>query len=201
VRQYNHGQAVIPDGCSSIPYEERYAYLQQADAVVSATTSPHYTLKKDGFILDGKTRVLVDLAVPRDIQPEIAEIPGTVVYDMDDLNVRPGRNPAVAQAMGILEEYMEKLMDWYYFRDLAPQIDEISRITAQDTVARASTAFKLVKMDETIRESLIRLVQDASKNAVSSLLYGLKEGLTREDVRDCMEGLRISASKQKGNSR
>lgn len=202
LRQYKHGQAVIPEGCASIPYEERYDYLQHTDAVVSATASPHFTLKKDRFVSDGKKRVLVDLAVPRDIEPDIAGIPGTVLYDMDNLDGRPDKNnAAIARAMGILEEYMEKLMDWYYFRDLAPQIDEISRITAQETISRSSLAFKTIKMDERSREALMHMVREASKNAVSSLLYGLKDGLPREGVQDCMEGLRISAIRQKGNGR
>ncbi len=202
VRHYNHGQAVIPQGCASIPYDDRYAYLPQADAVVSATASPHYTLKTERFVVDGKPRVLVDMAVPRDIEPGIAQTPDTVVYDMDDLGMQPDKNvQAIAQAMAILDEYLEKLMDWYYFRDLAPQIDEISRITAQETIARSSLAFKTIKMDESSREVLMHMVREASKNAVSSLLYGLKDGLPREGVQDCMEGLRISAIKQKGNSR
>lgn len=200
VRQYTRGEVIIPDGCRSIPYDDRYAYLARADAVVSATTSPHYTLKKDRFILDGKKRVLVDLAVPRDIEPEIAEIAGTIVYDMDDLHLKPDRNGhAIAEAMKILDEYMEKMLDWYYFRDLAPQIDEISRITAQETIARSSPAFKQIRINEESREFLMRMIQEASKNAVSSLLYGLKDGLSRENVQDCMEGLRVSALKQKGS--
>jgi glutamyl-tRNA reductase len=199
LRQYTKGQVVIPEGCACISYDDRYAYLQNADAVVSATTSPHYTLKKDPFPKDGKPRILIDLAVPRDIEPEIGQLPGTVLFDVDDLRAEPDPDStAVSEAMAILDEYIEKLMDWYYFRDLAPRIDEISRMTAQDAISRASFAFKAVKMDDVSRELLERLVLDASKNAVSSLLYGLKEGLSWENVQDCMEGLKVSALKQKG---
>lgn len=120
--------------------------------------------------------------------------------NMDDFDAKTDKdNPAIVKAIEILEEYIEKTMDWYYFRDLALQIDEISRMTAQETIARASYAIKKIKMDEISRESLARMLQDASRNAVSELLYGLKEGLSRENVQDCMEGLRVSALKQKGN--
>ena len=44
VRQYTHGAVAVPRGCTGVPYAERYDYLGSCDVVMSATTSPHYTL-------------------------------------------------------------------------------------------------------------------------------------------------------------
>ena len=47
LRTYRHGETLVPGGCGTVPYEDRLAALEGADALVSATTSPHYTLTKE----------------------------------------------------------------------------------------------------------------------------------------------------------
>ena len=44
LRTYRHGETVVPAGCAVAPYEERYAAMKGADVLLSATTSPHYTI-------------------------------------------------------------------------------------------------------------------------------------------------------------
>ena len=46
LRTYRHGETVVPAGCGTVPYEDRIAALEGMDAVISATTSPHYTLTR-----------------------------------------------------------------------------------------------------------------------------------------------------------
>lgn len=42
LRQYKYGVSVVPDNCRSLPYDERYAEIRDADIIISATSSPHY---------------------------------------------------------------------------------------------------------------------------------------------------------------
>lgn len=44
LRTYRHGETVVPAGCAVAPYEERYAAMKGVDLLLSATTSPHYTI-------------------------------------------------------------------------------------------------------------------------------------------------------------
>ncbi|MFH0840206.1 MAG: hypothetical protein V1883_04230 [Candidatus Omnitrophota bacterium] len=64
--------------------------LSGADAVISATSSPHYILKKEHFFALSKQRksplYLYDLAVPRDIEPAVRDIEGLVLRNLDDLS-------------------------------------------------------------------------------------------------------------------
>ena len=87
LRQYRHRDTVVPSGCRAVPYESRMELRDTLDAIVTATTSPHYTVLKSQ--LEGITRplVLVDLAVPRDVEPGCAELPGIRYHDLDDLGV------------------------------------------------------------------------------------------------------------------
>ena len=74
LRTYRHGETVIPRGCGTVGYEDRLEALEGADALVSATTSPHYTLTKEQLLtLKTPPKVAVDLAVPRDIDPACGE--------------------------------------------------------------------------------------------------------------------------------
>ena len=84
LRTYRHGETLVPGGCGTVPYEDRLAALEGADALVSATASPHYTLTKEQLdSLKNPPRVAMDLAVPRDIDPGCA---GKIkLYDTDGL--------------------------------------------------------------------------------------------------------------------
>ena len=85
VRQYRSGMVSIPFGCKRINYGERMEYLPKCDLVVSATASPNFTLREELFedLELEKTIVLIDLAVPRDIEPEVGRFEGVTLYDMD----------------------------------------------------------------------------------------------------------------------
>lgn len=74
VRQYHHGLVQVPEGCTRVDYESRYDYLAYVDLVVSATSSPHCTIHRNKLMacrIDHPL-ILIDLAVPRDIEPSIA---------------------------------------------------------------------------------------------------------------------------------
>mgnify|MGYP000116866413 FL=1 len=79
VRQYRSGQVQIPEGCARIHYGERYEKIPECRYVVSATSSPNLTLEKNKIQELNLTGALtlIDLAVPRDIDPCIGELPQT----------------------------------------------------------------------------------------------------------------------------
>lgn len=44
LRTYRHGETIVPPGCGVVPYEERFHHMEGCDFLISATTSPHYTV-------------------------------------------------------------------------------------------------------------------------------------------------------------
>ena len=90
VRQYRSGVVNIPVGCKRINYGERMEYLPQCDLVVSATASPNFTLREELFaeIVLEKPLILIDLAVPRDIEPKLGEREEITLYDMDSFRLK-----------------------------------------------------------------------------------------------------------------
>lgn len=89
VRQYRSGIVNIPKGCERINYGDRGEFLPQCDLVVSATASPNYTLTRELLetVPPVEHLVLIDLAVPRDIEPSAGELSGITLYDIDSFKI------------------------------------------------------------------------------------------------------------------
>ncbi|MCD7824549.1 MAG: glutamyl-tRNA reductase [Clostridiaceae bacterium] len=96
-----------------IPYEKRYEYLDQMDLVISATSSPHYTVTGDHFresCTPGRKRIFFDLAIPFDLEKDIGREPGVTLYSMEDMERLAKQNNAlkkscIPDARMILAEY------------------------------------------------------------------------------------------------
>ena len=119
VRQYRSGVVNIPQGCKRINYGERMELLPDCDLVVSATASPNYTLTKENFEeikLDAASVVLIDLAVPRDIDPEVGKLQNVSLYDIDSFRIdvaSPKLQASMQKAGEILDDQMKEFYDWF----------------------------------------------------------------------------------------
>lgn len=121
LRQYKYGDNVVPKGCSTVNYSERYRAMEKCDAVISATLSPHHTVYYDQIQeLSHLPEVFIDLAVPRDIDPLIEGIEGVKYYNIDDIS-RDTRDAKQEEQMRQIEEIIDKYIDdfykWYDFRE------------------------------------------------------------------------------------
>ena len=78
-------------GATPVGMDELPAVLARADIVITSTTAPETIVDKptiDGAVArrtPGSTLFIVDIAVPRDVDPTVAEVPGVVLRDIDDL--------------------------------------------------------------------------------------------------------------------
>lgn len=116
----------------SITLNELPEHLALHDIVITCTASPLPLLGKGLVERAVKARrhrpiFMVDLAVPRDVEPEVAELGDVFLYTVDDLGeaVRDGldaRQGAVAQAEAIIETNVVSFMQWLEARELVPAI-------------------------------------------------------------------------------
>ena len=108
----SHDFSAQAEGVLSVPYAERYACLRQADCVVCCTASPHLVLGLDGLkaaFADGKPRLLIDLAVPPDIDPRAGGLAGVRLIDIDGFRAAAAENnqkkrEAAVRAAALAEE-------------------------------------------------------------------------------------------------
>lgn len=102
--------------------------LVEADVVVSSTSSSDFVLRRE-LVPERKGRPLfvIDLAVPRDVDPEIAELEGVYLYDIDDLEAvvsesLSGRRREAARAEAIVAHEAARFRDWQASLDVVPAI-------------------------------------------------------------------------------
>lgn len=73
-------------GAKPLRFDRLKEILKSVDIVISATASPHVILRKEDLVNINKPLLILDLAVPRDIDPGVREIKGVRLFDLDDLN-------------------------------------------------------------------------------------------------------------------
>lgn len=194
IRQYRSGIVSIPAGCKRINYGERMEYIPECDLVVSATASPNFTLKRELFEeleLSGEL-ILIDLAVPRDIEPSIGSLEGITLYDMDSFRIEeiPAELQENLEAAGaIVREQMDEFFQWLDGRDVIPRIQEIREDAVQDLNLRIHKILKNTPMDDSDRANLLKAVDTAAGKVVNKLIFGLRDSLEQDTFLECVAGL------------
>ncbi len=195
VRQYRSGMVKIPKGAKRIDYGERYHYIPQCSLIVSATASPNLTITKEGlescmgdtFV---KNQIYLDLAVPRDMEPAIAQKKGAVYYDMDSLPIEAQSERMCSQcqeAEHILAGEIQKFLDWQECRDLVPRIQRIGVETAKELVWRMEKPFQALHLQEAERDVLRKQLACTTGKVVDKLLFELRDQAEQEILQKTVE--------------
>ncbi len=193
VRNYKTSQVEIPEGCRIIGYKERYEIMADYDLIVSATRSPHYTVTyEEGKELfqDGRERLLIDLAVPRDMEEKLAELEGIRLYDIDRIGNSPEGedDQALEEALKLIEEEKQKLKRELNVRDYVEKVELISQNGGEITYRRVEKEL-LEALGEGDEQKLHKLVNLAAQKTLSSVIFSLKKVLPEEEWEACIEEL------------
>jgi glutamyl-tRNA reductase len=128
--------------------EELPGQMALADMVVSSTNSPHHLVERDELELvmggrEGMPMLLVDLAVPRDIDPGCRDVSGVSLYDVDDVQGIAERNAAGREAEArsaerILDSELVRFERWLASLEVVPTIADLRR-RSEEIVDRVLT--------------------------------------------------------------
>lgn len=194
VRQYRSGIVEIPKGAERINYGERYTLLPECDLIVSATSSPNYTITKSDFeaAKSDKNSILIDLAVPRDIDPSIKETEGIKFYDVDSFRVTGTTaelEESFDKAGAIIDEEMEEFYNWFSGRDYFHVIHQIKKDAVEDFNSRIQREFRHSDLSDVERERLLNVVNTAGGKIIIKMLFGLREAVDDKIFAECLAGL------------
>jgi glutamyl-tRNA reductase len=204
LRKAMHGthptESLIPEGCVMVPYEDRLGELASSKVVISATRSPHYTLRKSEVEgrLNTEPSIWIDLAVPRDIEPEVNSLAGITLFDIDHLAKedslsRNGKNRD--KAMAILQEYLDELKNWLAFRERVPEIQDIVRMSVEDVSKRLDHPMDTIELPEDEKKQIQIEIERAVEKSVGKLLFGLKDTLRHTLWKECLDAVYNAANK------
>ena len=195
VRQYKSGVVEIPEGCRRINYGDRMQLIPECDVVVSATTSPNCTISKESLENAGlkKNLILIDLAVPRDIEVETANLKGVQLYDIDSFKadkISPETRKSLDKAGEIIKDQMKEFFEWYSGRDTISEIQKIKKEMVTDVELRISKKIRKLDLDDENKEKLLDTINSATGKVVLKIMFGLKESLDQDIFEECMEGIK-----------
>ena len=132
-------------GGAAVRLDELPEQLTAADIVVSATNSPHHIVERDELehvmgTRGGRPLLLVDIAVPRDVEPGCREIQGVTIHDIDDVQQivernAGGRESEALRAEPILAAEQDRFERWLASLEVVPTIASL-RERADDIVRR-----------------------------------------------------------------
>lgn len=198
VRQYRSGMVEIPKGCARIHYGERYTQIPECDLIISATVSPNVTVQKEalerarGGVV--KQQIYIDLAVPRDMEEQIAELEGVTLYNIDsfqsDTLDRPDgfSSETVLRkeaAEKMIEQRLAEFKNWYECRTLVPKIQQIGETAADDICWRMGRGLQQFSQNE---QACIRtMVKESSQKTVDRMLFALRDELSAAELQHCMQ--------------
>ncbi|OIQ00285.1 MAG: glutamyl-tRNA reductase [Zetaproteobacteria bacterium CG2_30_46_52] len=160
-------------------------YLDRADIVISGTGASTYVLLPDDIKpamkkRKGQPMFLVDIAVPRDIDPRIADISGAYVYDIDDLQQvvqgnQKNREREAEQAKVLLEEEAVSFLTWLKSLESVPLIRGIQQQVEQARVEELEKAQRYLKdLDAVQQEAIERLSKALMKRFLHPTMQTLK---------------------------
>jgi glutamyl-tRNA reductase len=170
-RTYEHALKLAEQlGGKAGQFQERWPLLVESDIVISSTGCPHIVLTRDEVEhicnqRQGRPLFLIDIAVPRDIEPSVREIKGAFLYDMDDLSRAVAgnhgeRQVAARAAESIIEmearKSFPKLSAEHFVPTVVALFDSINRICEKEAEKCRSEVGQMSQREQQIADIIAR---------------------------------------------
>jgi glutamyl-tRNA reductase len=175
-------------GATPRAWHELADAIREADAVISSTGAPHSVVTRElmesalGAREPDRPLLVVDIAVPRDVEPSVGTIPGVVLYDIDSVQARIGHNLAerereVPAVQGIVEEEVARFEEGRRAASLRPLL---AAMRARGDEIRRRELERLFRSLNGAPPAMLELIERFSESLLSKLLREPTLRLRRE---------------------
>lgn len=201
-RNYDRALGVAHSvGGEAVHLERLPEELIDADIVLSATASPHTLIHSDAMAevmaqRSGRPLLLIDIAVPRDIEPDAAEIDGVTLLDIDDLQFDVEhtiymRQGETAKAESIIGQELEAFGEWMETLDVLPTIADL-RVHAEEIARRVidENAGRFDNLSDADRHRIDAMARAIVTRLLHEPTMQLKQASAEEDGYRYAEALR-----------
>ena len=188
-------------GGRAVRIDQLPAQMERADIVVSSTNSPHHIIEREELELvmqrrDGRPLELVDLAVPRDIEPACREVAGVSLHDVDDVQSiaernASGREAEARRAGRLLEAEVGRFERWLGSLQVLPTVAALRR-RADEVVERvlAENEPRWESMSEADRERVRVMARAIASRLLHEPTLRLKRSADDETAYAYVDALR-----------
>lgn len=172
--------------------------LEKADILVSSSSAPHTLI--DRLMVEqamqsrpDRPMVILDIAVPRDVEPEVGQVPNVRLYNIDDLQEgveasQNARTREVPKAEQILNQEYRAFLEYLSSLKVVPVIKEIRRQAERIREAELDKAFRrLPDLTPDIQEQITAMSQSIVKKILHSPTARLRQESTEPDVEQFAE--------------
>jgi glutamyl-tRNA reductase len=188
-------------GGEAVRFDDLPNELERADIVVSSTNSPHHIVERDELELVATARgrrplLMIDLAVPRDIEPSCREVAGVVLRDVDDVQTiadrnASGREAEARRAEQLVGSELARFESWLGSLEVLPTVSSL-RTRADEIVRRvlAENEGRFESLSETDRTRVEAMVRAVASRILHEPTLRLKRAGEEEDAYKQVAALR-----------
>ncbi len=186
---------------SALDFQHFREDLHKADIVISSTAAPKFIIERDmvdAAIRQRRNRPMffIDIAVPRDIAPEVNELENVYLYDIDDLqgvvnaNVKE-REREAELAIEIIQSEVDKFNNWIVSLDAVPTIVEIRKQAESSALTEAEkTLGKMPHLSEEDRQTIHNMSQSIVNKILHKPTVKLKKKTQAHDGHTYLKAIR-----------
>lgn len=174
----------------ALGWDDAIENLHRADIVISSTSAPYHILRENQVAAAMESRrnrqmFLIDIAVPRDIAPEVGQIYNVVLYDIDDLQAAVGENikkrsEEAEKARTIVEEEVEGFEAWLASLDVQPAVVAL-RQAFHEIMASELERAKLADLTDEQQERVAVLLRQFTNKLLHAPTTQLKASAEQGD--------------------
>lgn len=191
-------------GAQVLPFDQVQQAIREANVVISSVALPEHFITRQG--LEGSHRlayqIYIDLSMPRSIEPSVDELPGVLLYNIDNINnlasaALERRLAAIPQVEAIVEEAIAEFEDWTRDMMVSPTIqklknaleqirqEEISRYVKSCSEQEAHMVDKITKsmMQKIIKLPVLQLKAACKRGEAETLIDVLNDLFNLEQQR------------------
>ena len=177
-----------------LDFNEYKEVINDVDAVISCTAAPHIVIKGDYINSQGKEIILIDLALPRDIDESLSENKRVTLLDIDtisklDDNNKKLRNEKMNEYKFLVDEYLNEYKNWLNIREVTYYIHEM-KTKGNSVVESRVKSFEHKCKDKRDIDLATTLIKSTSDYYINRAIKLLKEEKLKGREEECLNILK-----------
>lgn len=194
-RTYEKAEALAAEtGFRAEPFDKLDALLHKADIIISSVgmAQPLFNKERVAALPIASFKYFIDLAIPRSVAKEVEDIPGIVVYNVDDISQRVQasleiRKQAIPQVRALMEEGLGEFEEWLKEMEVSPTIKKLKN--ALEEIRQKEIAKYLKHLDEKERAAVERVTKSMIQKIIQLPVLQLKAACKRGEAETLVDVL------------